>query len=90
MLAPRVLLLQAGEQYSEEADEGKEKRSIPRWPHLQCVAALLILRVRVVMVDPALISFQGGANLHLLNDPPAILICGRKGTSWERQREREE
>lgn len=70
-------------EYSREADEGKgrEKRSVPGWPHLQRTALLLILRVRVMVVDPALISFQGGANLHLLNDSPAVFIGGWNGTS---------
>lgn len=55
--------------------QGREKRGVPP-PHSQRAAALLVLRVRVMVVDPALISFQGGANLHLPNDPPAVFLRG--------------
>lgn len=51
-----------------------KKRSIPQWPHLQRAALLFVLRVRVLVVDPALVSLQGGANLHLLNDPSTVFI----------------
>lgn len=57
------------------------------WPHL-LGAALLLVRVGVVVLDPALVPAQGGANLHLPDDPAAILIRGRDQPSWE-NRERE-
>lgn len=46
-------------------------------------AALLLIRVRVVVLDPALVPPQGGANLHLPDDPAAILVRGQDQPSWE-------
>lgn len=48
-------------------------------------AALLLVRVGAVVLDPAVVPSQGGADLHLPDDPAAILVRGRDQPSW-RQR----